>query len=167
MKISGTILYASIGILGVGLAAVLFASTTANATDTKRIIRVEGTTSGWMSTGVCLSQGDTLTIAVSGTVKHSAASDYYGPDGNPSSWCGDSCKPLTTSCNVAALVLRVGDSGRKHCVGSLLEAEIGSEGGELYFGINDTPTLDNDGGFDVGITGGDLCGQKPKPKVVL
>lgn len=161
MKINGTVLFAFAGILCIGFSTAIINS--ANADPATKRLRMEGTTSGWMSTGVCFSAGDTLTIAVEGTVKHSDWSDYYGPDGNPSSFCGDSCKPLTTSCNVAALVGRLGDSGRKHCVGSVLNADISSEGGELYLGINDTPTLDNKGGFDIVVSGGSLCGQKPKP----
>lgn len=123
---------------------------------TEKVITVAGTTQSWMSTGICFNAGDSITIAVSGSIKHSDwDGNYHGPDGNPGSFCGSKCKPFSDSCNVAALVARIGD-GSTRCVGTAISGEI-KEGGELKFGINDMPTMDNEGSFQVAISGGSLC----------
>lgn len=128
-----------------------------NAYSAEKVITVAGTTQSWMSTGICFNSGDSVTIAVSGSVKHSDwDGSFYGPDGNPGSLCGSRCKPFSNSCNVAALVARVGN-GQTRCVGSAISGVV-RDSGELNFGINDMPTLDNEGSFRVAISGGSLCG---------
>ncbi len=122
----------------------------------EKIITVSGKTSGWMGSGVCFNQGDKLTIAVSGSILHSSwDGKYHGADGNPSSFCGNRCKPYSNRCNVAALVAKIGSSIR--CVGTAISGTI-QDSGELKFAINDTPVSDNEGSFQVIIRGGHLCG---------
>ena len=124
---------------------------------TQRVITVEGTTSGWMGSGVCFEKGDEMTIAVSGSILHSSwDGNYHGPEGNPSSWCGNKCKPYTNKCNVAALVGKIGTSSVR-CIGTAISGII-KDSGELKFAINDSPTSDNKGSFNVVIQGGHLCG---------
>lgn len=129
----------------------------AQAFAAEKVITVAGTTQSWMSSGLCFNAGDSITIAVTGSIKHSDwDGEYHGPDGNPNSFCGSRCKPFSDSCNVAALVARIGD-GSTRCVGSAISGEI-KDSGELKFGINDMPTMDNEGSFQVMISGGSLCG---------
>jgi len=124
----------------------------------EKIITFSGSTSGWMSTGICFKSGDRLTIGVSGSVRHSDWDGrYHGPEGNPNSFCGNGCKPYTNSCYVAALVAKIG-TGRVRCVGSAISGTVDEEG-ELMFAINDTPTGDNSGSFEIIIQGGRLCGS--------
>ena len=138
------------GILMASFATYLYAKT-------ERVITVAGTTSGWMGSGVCFEKGDEITIAVSGSILHSSwDGNYHGPEGNPSSWCGNKCKPYANKCNVAALVGRIGNSSVR-CVGTAISGTI-NDSGELKFAINDSPTSDNKGSFNVVIQGGHLCG---------
>ena len=107
---------------------------------TERVINVAGTTSGWMGSGVCFEKGDKMTIAVSGSILHSSwDGEYHGPEGNPSSFCGNGCKPYANKCNVAALVGKIGSSSVR-CVGTAISGVI-QDSGELKFAINDTPVV--------------------------
>lgn len=124
----------------------------------ERVISVSGKTSGWMGSGVCFESGDTITIIASGSILHSSwDGEYHGPEGNPSSFCGNRCKPYANKCNVAALVAKIGSSNVR-CVGSAISGKI-YDSGELKFAINDSPVSDNKGSFDVVIKGGYLCGN--------
>lgn len=157
--------------LTLGIAAVIIVSCGIFATfwapsasgSAEKVINFEGTTTGWMSTSICFNKGDDLVIAVTGTVKHSWASGFVGPEGNPNSMCGDGCKPHTKSCNVGALVSKIGN-GAIRCVGSAISGETDSSG-EIMFAINDAPTQDNEGSWQIMLQGGHLCpGSESKKK---
>ena len=94
--------------------------------------------------------GEDIGIAATGSVSHSWMSGYHGPDGNSGAFCQD-CR-LTYDCNVAALLVRIGASGRVYCVGSLIQGKAPASG-PIYFAINDVPPNDNQGGFDIFLSG--------------
>ena len=119
-------------------------------------IKISGKTQGWYGTGMCFEKGDKMVLKPRGTIEHSWASGYNGPEGNPGSLCGNSCKPLASHCNVGALVGRIGSGGSAQCVDGDISTTV-SNSGELFLGINDMPVQDNEGSFYVDIKGGKSC----------
>ncbi len=70
--------------------------------------------SGWKKTAYRATEGKEFTAIARGRVRHSWMSGWHGPEGNPSPFC-KSCR-ITTRCNVAALIMKVGRDGKVYCV---------------------------------------------------
>ncbi len=107
-------------------------------------------TSTWTKTVFRAVKGEEIRIVARGSVKHSWMSGWHGPDGNPSPFCSGCV--ITSKCNVAELIMRIGKTGKIYCVGSLLRGKAPADG-DIYFAINDTPLGDNEGGFEIMLRG--------------
>ena len=106
--------------------------------------------SSWTKTPYNAVQGKELVIAATGEVKHSWMSGWHGPGGNSSAFCAD-CR-VTRKCNVAALIMRIGERGDPYCVDPFLSGAAPASGA-IYFSINDFPLNDNEGSFDIKLEG--------------
>lgn len=107
-------------------------------------------TSGWTKSPYTARAGAEIIIAAFGQVQHSWISGWHGPDGNSSAFC-QNCK-LESSCNVAALLVRFGQSDKVYCVGNLISGPSPASG-SIYFAINDSVLSDNQGSFSIKIGG--------------
>jgi len=106
-------------------------------------------TSGWIKSPYNAISGKELVIAARGSVKHSWMSGWHGPGGNSAAFCSD-CR-LTRRCNVAALIMRIGNS-KIYCIDPLISGPAPASGA-IYFAINDVPLNDNDGSFTIKLSG--------------
>ena len=107
--------------------------------------------SSWVKTPYRAISGKHMILIAKGSVKHSWMSGWHTPDGNPNSFCGNACK-LTSKCSVAALIMKIGKRGKVYCVGTLLSGKAPTSG-DIYFAVNDIPPSDNEGGFDIILSG--------------
>ena len=108
-------------------------------------IRVDAAHEGWVDTGIDLHDGDTVTLAASGTAGW-GKDMRSGPEGVP----GGACRLIAPDAPIGALVARVG-AGAPVVAGA--SATLAGPG-RLWLLYNDCPGqyFDNSGAFDVAIT---------------
>jgi len=107
-------------------------------------------TSGWTKTPYAAIEGKELVIAAKGKIKHSFISGWHGPSGNSAAFC-TGCR-YTTKCNVAALIMKIGENGKIYCVDPIISGKAPASG-PIYFAINDMPLNDNEGSFIIKLEG--------------
>lgn len=105
-----------------------------------------------MQTGVSLSPGDVISIAVTGKASLGSGFAMYGPDGDPAV---PGTGAILPSANAGAVLMKIGQGPYKLVGSGLSGYQVQKdEGGKIAFFYNDGPTVyyDNTGSFDISLT---------------